>query len=456
MPELLDVAPREITPHPKNPRHAVGDVADLADSIRSVGLLEPLVVAPQVEGGKGTYRLIAGHRRLAAAKVAKVKTVPVILRVDLDTEPRQLEAALVENLHRTDLTPVEEGEGYQLLLEFPGYTQAKIAKATGRSPATVRDRLKLTKLPPKIRERIHTGQISLTEATSIAEFADDAQAMKKLESAAGTSNFTWYLQQARQSRKDERDAARARKELEAAGVRIVPDPGVSYTGDAAGPRRLNAYGGPQIDEEEHAKTCEHHAAAEPTNGSIRYVCLDPSVHEEIVGSGAAASPADKAAMKAERERNQQMIDDTRTAQGVRWTFITQATSRGSKAPAVTEYLVRLLVDGILEPDEELWSRFLGAGDETSSDYDAATAFIRTRAEAAPATAMLFAATASYLERNLGDHRTWPRLSADECAWLQLLVSDGYEISDFERRHWNTALAAIAESEAKESADASGD
>lgn len=193
LPELsIDV----IRPHGANPRRTVGNVDDLAASITAHGLLEPLVVAP-MNGSE--YRLIAGHRRLAAAKQAGIRAVPALLRTDLDTPPAQLEAMLVENTQRTDLTIAEEAAAYAQLVAFPGYTPTKAAKQTGRSVKTVKSRIAIAALPEKTLEKVHAGSITLTDAEALAGFAGEPE-YESLVKAAGTPNFGWGLRRAEESR----------------------------------------------------------------------------------------------------------------------------------------------------------------------------------------------------------------------------------------------------------------
>ena len=193
---LPDVAITTIRPHGANPRRNVGDVAELAASIAAHGLLEPLVVAP-MNGSE--YRLIAGHRRLAAAKHAGLTTVPALLREDLDTPPTQLEAMLVENTQRVDLTPAEEAAAYKQLVAFPGYTATKAAKATGRSVKTVKSRLAIAELPEATLAKVHAGTMTLGDAEVLVEFAgtDDYDALVR---AAGTANFAFTVTRARENR----------------------------------------------------------------------------------------------------------------------------------------------------------------------------------------------------------------------------------------------------------------
>jgi ParB family chromosome partitioning protein len=194
---LPEVPLTRLVPHGANPRHQLRDLDDLTASIKAKGVLEPLVVAPL----NGTqYRIIAGHRRHAAAKAAGLTTVAAVLREDLDTPAKQLEAMVIENGQRVDLTPIEEAEAYQALLDFPAYTVAKVAKATGKSPKTIKGRLALAKLPDGTRDRIHDGQITLAEANTLTEFVGTKE-YSGLVKAVGTSQFAYAVQHARNAAK---------------------------------------------------------------------------------------------------------------------------------------------------------------------------------------------------------------------------------------------------------------
>lgn len=195
---LPEVRIETIRPHGNNPRKDVGDIAELAASIKAIGLLEPLVLAP-MNGSE--HRLIAGHRRLAAAKKAGLATVPALLREDLDTPPKQLEAMLVENTQRVDLTPVEEAQAYAQLVAFPGYTPTKAAKATGRSVKTVKARLAIAALPQATLDKMLDGQITLADAQTLAEFAGTPH-FKSLSKSIGDYNFKYEVQRIRDAEKD--------------------------------------------------------------------------------------------------------------------------------------------------------------------------------------------------------------------------------------------------------------
>lgn len=258
--------PSQIKAHKLNPRRDVGDLDELAASIKAKGIVEPLIVASN--GTDETYVLVAGHRRLAAAKLAKCKTVPCLVRDDLSDPKDQLEHMLIENLQRTDLTPIEEAEAYQQLLAFPGYTQKRIVETTGRAAATVRGRLKLAALPKSALSKIHAGQISLTEATALVEFAGD-NSYAALERAAGTDRFAYDLARARETRTRLRRAERTRKELADADVRVIE----------ALPRYSDRVLRLWDDAIEAHRTCEGFAAyIESYSGLAQYVCDKPELH----------------------------------------------------------------------------------------------------------------------------------------------------------------------------------
>ena len=173
-----------IDPHPGNPRHDVGDVTELADSIRSQGIRQNLLLVPHPDV-QGRYRVIIGHRRLAAARVAGLDTVPAVVDVTL-TEQHQLELMLVENLQRVDLTPVEEAEGYQAMLDL-GVGAREISRRTGRSEKTVTGRLRLLTLPEPARAAVHQGQATLLDAAELIQFEDDPETQAELAGLLGTS-----------------------------------------------------------------------------------------------------------------------------------------------------------------------------------------------------------------------------------------------------------------------------
>jgi ParB family chromosome partitioning protein len=144
----------DIETNPDQPRTNVGDLKELARSIAAHGVLEPLLVRPL---GDGRFRIIAGERRFRAAMEAGLTEIPCI---ELDVADNEVvEIALIENLHRRDLHPFEEADGYAALAARHGYTQQKIADAIGKSRVTVTEALSLLDIPEEIREECRRADI---------------------------------------------------------------------------------------------------------------------------------------------------------------------------------------------------------------------------------------------------------------------------------------------------------
>jgi ParB family chromosome partitioning protein len=168
---LSDLPVRAIRPNPHQPRGFFDERAltELADSIREHGLIQPLIV---VRSGEDDYTLIAGERRWRAAQLAGLETVPAVVK---DAAPQQmLELALVENVQRADLNPLEEAMAYKQLSEEFGLTQDQIATRVGKSRVAVANILRLLKLPEPIKARLADGLISEGHARALLAVGDAA------------------------------------------------------------------------------------------------------------------------------------------------------------------------------------------------------------------------------------------------------------------------------------------
>jgi ParB family chromosome partitioning protein len=130
-----------IHPHPDNPRKDLGDLTELADSIKTAGVMQNLTVVPH-KSIEGEYTVIIGHRRLGASKLAGLDTVPCVVTEMTDKE--QLATMMLENMQRSDLTVYEQAKGFQLMMDF-GETVDSIADKTGLSKTTIRNRVKIAK-----------------------------------------------------------------------------------------------------------------------------------------------------------------------------------------------------------------------------------------------------------------------------------------------------------------------
>lgn len=161
-PDLLDID--LIAPNPDQPRthFEPEQLRELADSIREHGIIQPLIVSRDPDGG---YRLIAGERRLQAARLAGLQTVPVIMREVADSE--LLEIALIENIQRADLNALEEAMAYRRLTEEYGLTQDEVARRVGKSRVAVSNALRLLNLDQEIRRSLVGGEITEGHARAL-------------------------------------------------------------------------------------------------------------------------------------------------------------------------------------------------------------------------------------------------------------------------------------------------
>jgi len=165
------VAVREIVPNPDQPRRHFDEeaLASLAESIRRHGLLQPLVVRHIA----GRFELIAGERRLQAAKRAGLESVPVVVR---EARPEErLELALIENLQRENLTPLEEAEAYRHLMDVYALTQEEIAQRVGKSRPAITNTLRLLTLPDAVKAQLEGGELSAGHARAVLALEDERE-----------------------------------------------------------------------------------------------------------------------------------------------------------------------------------------------------------------------------------------------------------------------------------------
>ena len=170
-PALLDIPIEDVVPNPHQPRAHFDEESlnDLTASIREIGVLQPLLVRQLDSGG---YELIAGERRLRAAQRAGLLTVPVVVKVSDDLS--SMEQALVENLHRQDLSPLEEASAFQQLIDDFGLTHDQVSKRVGKSRSSVSNALRILALPPAIHAFLTDGRLSAGHAKALLGTPDRA------------------------------------------------------------------------------------------------------------------------------------------------------------------------------------------------------------------------------------------------------------------------------------------
>lgn len=173
---LVNVKLTAIVANPRQPRTAFDEegLQELADSLREVGLLQPVLVRPLEEG---SYELVAGERRVRAARLAGLEEIPAVVRQTDESE--LLTEALVENLHRTDLNPLEEAAAYQQLLEDFGMTHDDLATKLGKSRSAISNALRLMTLPPGLQHQLVGGEVTAGHARALLAL-DDREAQERL------------------------------------------------------------------------------------------------------------------------------------------------------------------------------------------------------------------------------------------------------------------------------------
>ena len=168
-----------LKPRPSQPRRLFdkNSINELAESIRSKGLVQPILVRPS-PSETGTYEIIAGERRWRAAQIAQLHEVPAVVRQLDDVEA--LEIAIIENVQRSDLSPIEEAAGYKRLIENHGHTQEALAEIVGKSRSHIANIIRLLGLPQSIQDMISEGKISSGHARAIMNSAFPEQLAEKI------------------------------------------------------------------------------------------------------------------------------------------------------------------------------------------------------------------------------------------------------------------------------------
>jgi ParB family chromosome partitioning protein len=453
--QITTVRLDQVQPHPHNIRRDVGDVTELADSMRETGLVQPIVVAPAAQFTAARkkspkFTLIAGHRRFAAAKVCGWAEIDAILRDDLDTEAKQIETMAIENLQRQDLTPVEEARGYQQLLDL-GYTPQKIAKQTGRNVKTVKLRIGLNKLSAKASDKLHAGQITIEQAEVLASFAKNPKAYAELEKSIGTSNFAWKVNEVKAKQKKEADRKKLVEQLRDEGVTLIDRP-KQYPWDLTVKPLSNGVWvgyGLDVDPAEHA-SCPGHAAiiVDDYRGVwIDYVCRDPkgNGHAANASSAAASEPMAAPAESPDQVARRKRTEDLRVAEVTRREFVKTflATRKLSSAAqmAALRAAVTILLEEISEYAEiETRLDVLGVSAELEDDARIARVeqMVIDATDAAALIRLVFACVYGLSDPGVSLFDGRPQRAA-----LSMLMHAGYELCDVELEELERTAPASA-------------
>ena len=440
-----------IDPHPDNPRKNIGDVTDLADSIRANGLLTPLSVVPN--GSR--YRVIAGHRRLAACKQAGTGSVPCFV---LQLDPlQQLEAMITENCQREQLTVLEEADAIQGMLDL-GATTANVAHRLGRSADYVRDRAKAASIDNEVRAtRDDFSQLTIGQLVDIARYDGRPDLQKRLAQAAGTSNFDYTLSRIE---RDDRD----RQWIESVAALLgEPDNGINFIRDPEKP-----YGDPEW----RYLGCMFPSAGTPEEAIEKIREQNPaavSIHTQQVylwtrrdKTADAEKEARRAAEQAERDARRHALEEYAAASADKRMTWLHANLHAIKRAQLVETTARLGLLQIIDPNPQgytlalsTWNDAACGGEQFTTisgiEPERALAELRYHLDepdwAVWAVQILAARIEWFIDPT--DWTTVNDTSRRIPGYYQILQDLGYEPSDDETEHLDQLVAAITEEDEEE-------
>lgn len=443
-----------IDPHPDNPRKQIGDVTDLAASIKANGLLSPLSVVPNGE----RYRVIAGHRRLAACKQAGTGAVPCFV---LDLDPlQQLEAMVTENCQREQLTVLEEADAIQGMLDL-GATTASVAHQLGRSADYVRDRAKAASIDNEVRAtRDDFSQLTIGQLVAIARYDGQPDRQKKLAQAAGTSNFDYILRNIERADRDRQwiESVAALLVEPDNGINLIPDPEKPYSDPEW--RYLDCiFPSTGTPEEAIEKIRERNPAA---------VSIHTAATQQVYlwtrcdKTAAAEKEAQRAAERAERDARRHALEEYAAASADKRMAWLHGHLHGIKRAKLVETTARLGLLQIIDPFPGGFTDALtNWNDHTGSreEYEKITGIT---AEDAPTAARISLQTddwpleaASILAARFEwfidptDWTTVNDISRRIPGYYQILQDLGYTPADDETSHLDQLIAAITEADSDE-------
>jgi ParB family chromosome partitioning protein len=432
--ELIWLDPRILAAHPANIRTDLGDLSDLAASIASVGILQPIVIVGDEDG----YRIIAGHRRTAAAIQADQQQVPCLLRADLTEVRDQLVGMLVENTRRADLTPVEEARGYHQLT-LAGVTQKEITRLTGAKTAHIRRSVAVAR-NQVAAETAETHGLSLDQAVELAELADDPHAVELLKAVAEHEPQRWEhtVARIRQDRQEEAKRAAAIARLAEAGITAIDDDDLPESAMAL--RTLRGEDGQPLDPEAHQACLGHVVTLTYWDHEPRTAyCLDPAAYgHHTPEADTGVIEVDQAEAKEQtREERRAVIQGNkawRAAREVRHNFVKTLIARKTPPKGTLRFVTEWIManPNLSAGDEQAVTALVGAPTLAAPSWGRlAGPHAAAQATDNRLPLVLLAQVAAEAETRCHDHAWRNPRPADVARWLSWLASIGYTLSDIE-------------------------
>lgn len=418
---LQNISIEKLCPHPDNPRKDLGDITELAESIKAQGILQNLTVVPyigEVTGMpiEGLYRVVIGHRRLAAAKLAGLKEVPCAI-TDM-TPQEQIATMLLENMQRSDLTVYEQAYGIQMMLDL-GETVSNISEKTGFSETTVRRRVKLLELDQdKFKASVGRGATLMDYAE--LEKIEDITLRNKVLDSLGTPNFRYELQRAIDKEKQDKNMAVLLAELEKFATRTDNSSGLQY---------VSSYylsQSPKVTIPEDAETVKYFFVV----SNYGYITLYKESSNPV-----NSTPAISEKEQARREKRAALDEISKRAYQLRSDFVRDISNAKAKKnmAVIIEYSLRVMLGDCYGKDYEDFTKFLGIEvDDEIEEWDFNV--IAEQVTAQPERHFLVATYLS-LDSENEHYYNWNNEYEDNEALdtvYDFLEKLGYELSDEEK------------------------
>lgn len=441
------VALRHLYPDPANPRRDLGDLSELADSVRANGIAQPLAVRPR---GPGGYWIVGGHRRHAAAGLAGLPEVPCYIREMSDGEA--LEIMLVENLQRSELTPLEEAQAFQVLVRDHKLTQRGLAERVGRSQAHISKRLSLLQLPEDVRREIDSGGITLPQAQQLVQLAGDSKRIEDVLKHQGNRQYVI------ERHIDEARAERARlgreSELRAAGIKIFPRPVAGGSLGKEGllrqpdvwwlPAKLRLDFSPEQHASEscHAVVVRAEIVRDAEVIRVAWICTNPQRHGPD-GASSLKLPKKRNKQETAEERRLREADKAKLdARRRRREFLAEVLREVAEWPQPVDEFTELLLDVFLadanHDPAKLACQLLGlevpaVANEYGGRQKDVRGTLQKHAQARPAHRLPCALALALALAELAAEGGWGSWTADKLGPLtRFLASQGYEFTQAER------------------------
>lgn len=454
----------KLHPHPANPRKDVGDITELAASIKTNGVLQNLTVVPSYQvvevmdklqqdsavKDDDQYVVVIGHRRLAAAKKAKLASLPCVV-VDM-TPQVQVKTMLIENMQRTDLTVYEQAQGFQMMLDM-GETVESIAKDSGFSPTTVRRRVKLLELDEEKFRKSESRGATISDYLELDKI-EDMELKNKVLDTIGTANFRNELKSAIEKEKNRKIIAEYVAEVEKFAERVdVQDwDTMEYV------RGYNVWSKSEVVVPEDAETVKYYFTVSDS------IC---AVYRQKIKKNKEDEEAEKAKKKALEEEYERRISELKEIDerhyGLRKEFISSISKAKAKKflPEILRFSAFRLIDAVegfrYDMDYELVAELLDLDVDEEEDDGIFRAKLAEAFAASPEYATLVVAYASidceelcYWTHQWYEGIRKPQYNAEDDLdhLYDFLVSIGYEMSDEEKAMQNGNHELLSDVEVK--------